>query len=113
MPFGMKNPGATYQRGVDQVFADLEWKCGFLYLDDLFVFSDEFEAHLNHLEEVLKRAKAANLQFKIDKCFLFRRKLRVLGFIVSEQGVEADPEKIERMVNFPEPTNKKKLKSYL
>ena len=55
MPFGLCNAPATFQRLMRRILSGLEYKCCFIYLDDILVASKTFEDHLAHLREVLTR----------------------------------------------------------
>lgn len=59
-PFGLHGAPATFQRMMDQILQGTEMFAA-AYLDDIFIFSQSWEEHLGHLQEVLKRIKAAGL----------------------------------------------------
>ena len=80
---------------MEKVLHGLHWKTLLLYLDDIIVITHDFDSHVERLEEVLKRLRAANLKLKPSKCELFRDEVRYLGHIVSSHGVSTDPEKID------------------
>ena len=94
MPFGLTNAPATFQRFMDAVLSGSKWKTLLVYIDDICVFSRDFETHLKDLEEVFKRLQAANLKLKPSKCHLFQTKTKFLGHVVSAKGISPDPEKI-------------------
>ena len=84
-----------------------------LYLDDVVIFSDTIESHIDKLSRVLAKLSEYGLKLKPSKCNFFREKLKYLGFIVSENGIEADPEKINSVVNWPAPSNFVQLRRFL
>ena len=59
------------------------------------MFSKDFEGHLERLEEVLGRFRAAQLKLKPEKCEIFQRQVHYLGHIVSKDGVATDPAKVQ------------------
>ena len=65
-----------------------------IYLDDLIIFSDTLEELLERLNIVLKRLRMQS-QIKPQKVFM-KRRVKYIGHIVSESGVEVDPEKVEK-----------------
>jgi predicted aspartyl protease len=113
MPFGLHNAPATFQRLMESVLRNMNWKFLLVYIDDIVIFSNSFEQHLEHLEQVLKTLGEANLTLKPTKCKLFRDQLVFLGFKVSEKGISVDEDKTKAILEFPVPRNLKQLRSYL
>lgn len=112
-PFGLTNAPATQQRLVDTLFGpEFELKV-FAYLDDIIVVSKEFDEHVTLLQQVLEKLHSANLTVNLEKCQFFRNNLRYLGYVVDAQGLRTDPEKVESILNFPTPSNKKEVKRFL
>ena len=68
MPMGLTNAPPTFQRLMELVLHGLHWKECLIYLDDVFVFSCSFADHLQSLEEVFSRFRAAGLKLKPQKC---------------------------------------------
>ena len=91
--FGLTSMVATFQRLMNLVLSGLSWKMCLCFLDDVIVFSDTFENHLSRLGLVLDRIRAAGLKLKPEKCSLFRSRVKFLGFYVSQNGLEVDPER--------------------
>jgi hypothetical protein len=86
MPFGLKNAPATFQRMMNKIFNDTAFaQC---YLDDIVVYSKDFEEHLKHLEEVFTRLEENGLKCKQKKCHFFMKKVKLLGHIISEEGMK-------------------------
>ncbi len=75
MPFGLCNAPATFERLMAFVLAGLQWSKCLVYLDDVIVYSETFEQHLQHLQEVFQRLCGAGLKLKPSKCFLMRQKV--------------------------------------
>ena len=72
-----------------------------IYLDDLVIFSNFFEQHLERLDIVLTRllCTVQNLKLSADKCFFFQERVKFLGHVVSTSGLETDPDKVEKIKN--------------
>ena len=112
LPFGLSNAPATYQRLMEQCLGDLNMKICAIYLDDLIIFSSTLEEHLERLDIVLRRLKECNLKLNVKKCKFLQTKVKYVGHIVSENGVEADPEKIEKIRNWPTPKNAEEVRQF-
>lgn len=119
LPFGLKNAPAFFQRYMDKVLDGGLGNYVFVYIDDIVIFSESFDKHMEHLRSVLGFLKESNLKANIEKCHFCLSQLKVLGKIVSKEGVSTDPDLIKAMVEFPSPgldignLAKKKLKRFL
>jgi hypothetical protein len=113
MPFGLCNAPATFQRLMDDVLQDLLWDFVVVYLDDLNIFSRTFEEHLTHLRTVFDRLKQAGLKLNPEMCRFVSPELTFLGHVIDKQGIRTDPDKIEKVKNFPEPKNLTQLRGFL
>lgn len=65
-----------------------------LYFDDIIVIAPDFKAHMDCLEEVLRRLQAAGLKLNLMKCKLLQKELKYLGHIMSPSVVTTNPEKV-------------------
>ena len=108
MPFGLSNAPATFQRLMEEALLDLP-NC-FAYRDDVIIYSSgTVEEHLAKVEKVFERLQEWGLKLKPKKCHLLMKRIKYLGHIVSEDGVEADPEKIEAVRSWPVPSTVQQL----
>ena len=113
LPFGLCNAPATFERLMELVMSGLQWKVCLIYLDDIIVYGNSFDQQLERLKEVFQRLKKANLKLKVKKCELFQKSVAFLGHIVSEDGISADPSKVEAVKNWSVPQNLTELRSFL
>ena len=113
LPFGLKNAPPFFQKYMEDVLKDLKGTICFVYIDDIIVFSRTFEDHLKHLHLVFQALEESNLQTNIDKCHFCLSQIKVLGKIISKDGIKPDPALIDAMTNFPTPLSKTKVKSFL
>ena len=113
MPFGLCNAPATFERLVELVLAGLPWSVCLLYLDDILVHAKTFEEEIANLREVFGRFRAANLKLNPKKCELFRQKVLYLGHIVTQEGISTEPSKVEAVISWPTPMNKRELRGFL
>jgi len=84
-----------------------------VYLDDILVMGRTFEEHLHNLYCVFDHLHNAGLRLKPSKCHLVMKEVEYLGYVISDQGVAADPKKVKAVQEFPTPTNLKQLRSFL
>ena len=108
MPFGLCNAGASFQ-----VLYDVNNKICSIYLDDILIWSSTLEKHLERLDAVFKRLSDAELKLKPSKCSFFQDKIGYLGYIISSNGVETDPSKIEAVTQWGIPKNVDDIRKFL
>ena len=113
MCFGLQGASFTFIKLMDEVLRGLTFKICLVYIDDIIVFSRTFEEHMTNLELVLERLKEANLKASVKKCHFMKEKVKFLGHIVSEAGVEPDPEKVEMVKNWPVPKTVKEVRGFI
>lgn len=113
MPQGITNAPSTFQRLMEKCMGDINLKEVLVYLDDLIVFSETLEQHETRLLHVLSRLKDYGLKLSLEKCCFFQTSVRYLGHIVSQRGVETDPDKLSALKTWPSPRNLKELRSFL
>ena len=113
MPFGLCNAPSTFARLIELVLKGLHWKICLTYLDDVIVMGRTFEEELERLEQVFERLACAGLKLKPKKCFLFQKRVSYLGHVVTEEGITADPGKVEQVRTWPIPENSTEVKSFL
>lgn len=113
MPFGLTNAPATFERLMESVMRNLQWKTLLIYLDDIIIFSKDMDTHLDRFEEVLQRLTVAGLKLKPSKCTLFAKQVEYLGHIISDKGVGMDPTKVSAVENWPTPKHVTDVRSFL
>ncbi len=113
MPFGLSNAPATYQRLMEECLSGLHLNICLVYIDDLIIFSRTYEEHLERLELVFKRLQDCGLKLAPSKCKFFKKRVKYVGYIVSEDGIEADPDKVEKIQNWPIPTSPEEVRRFL
>ena len=95
MPFRLKNAGATYQRAATALFHDMMHKEVEVYVDDMMVKSETRKGHFEALDKFLARLEKYKLRLNLKKCVFRGTSGNLLGPIVSERGIEVDPDKIK------------------
>ena len=110
MPFGMKNAPVTFQRLVNQLIGDLEG-CGG-YIDDIIVYGDTWEQHILRIRALLERLVQAQLTVNLSSEFAHAH-ITYLRHVVGQGHVGPVTAKVEAVMNFPAPVNRKELMRFL
>ena len=101
VPFGLVQAPVYFQRLINEVLTD----CNFAmeYLDDIIIFSKTEEEHLQYLEECFEWLQKAGLKLKLQKCSFFKKHIQYLGHLISDEGIQPLPEKLESIAKMPVP----------
>lgn len=113
MPFGLCNAPATFQRLMERCMGDLNLRDCLIYLDDIIIFSQDIDSHIDRLDLVFQRLAEYQLKIKPSKCEFFQKETTYLGHVVSEEGIRADPKKSEVVKNWPTPQTVKQVRQFL
>jgi hypothetical protein len=100
MSFGLRNAGATYQRCTQHVFRDHIGRTIEAYVDDIVVKTRKADDLVNDLRVAFDCLRANSVKLNPEKCVFGVPRGMLLGYIVSQRGIEANPEKVaalERM----------------
>ena len=103
MPFGLTNAPASFQRLMNEIFKEDLFKHVLIFLNDLLVYSETPAEHLEHLEKVFKKLRAAGLKLKPKKCDLFQTQVNYLGHVLDKTGIRPDPKKLEAIREWERP----------
>ena len=113
MPFGLTSAPATFQRLMNTIFLELLDVCLVVYLDDILVYSETPEKHIEHLKQVFEILRRERLYAQEKKCEFGLDNLEYLGHIVGAQGLKIDQTKVKIVVDWPQPKDVKQLRSFL
>lgn len=94
VPFGLTNAPSVFMSLMNGVFRTYLDKFVVVFLDDILVFSNSFEEHEQHLEQVLDCLRRNRLYANPEKCEFFKTEIFYLGHIISGEGIFVDPSKI-------------------
>jgi len=103
MPFGLKNAGVTYQRLVNEMFAELLGVTIEVYLDDMLVKSLQAEDHMKHLTACFDILNKYEMKLNPTKCTFGVTSGEFLRYIVTERGIKANPKQISAIIKLPSP----------
>uniref|UniRef100_A0A2N9J642 Uncharacterized protein n=1 Tax=Fagus sylvatica TaxID=28930 RepID=A0A2N9J642_FAGSY len=109
MPFGLKNAGATYQRLMNRMFHDQIGRNVEVYVDDMLVKSKEECDHLDDLRETFETLRKYQMKLNPSKCVFGVYSGKFLGFMVSQRGIEANPDKIKAILEMQPPKTTKEV----
>ena len=109
MPFGLKNAGATYQRLVNHMFRPHIGRNVEVYVDDMLVKSIDEGSHLDDLQETFETLRRYKMKLNPSKCVFGVSSGKFLGFMVSQRGIEANPDKIQAILDMEPPKNIKEV----
>ncbi|KAM1319373.1 hypothetical protein ACFX2H_004380 [Malus domestica] len=113
MPFGLKNIGATYQRLVNSMFTEQIGKSIEVYVDDMIVKSKHVDQHITNLSETFTILKRYRMRLNPNKCAFGVGSSKFLGYMIRQQGIEANPEKIKAIFDMKEPVTSKDIQSLI
>ena len=113
MPFGLCNAPATFQRLMQQCLSGQLAESLLIYLDDIILFSPDFQSHLQHLDQVFERLWRHGLKLRLDKCTLLQTEVKFLGHVVDRQGVRPDPDKLVAVREWPTPSTVREVRAFL
>ena len=113
MPFGLCKAPSTFQRCMELIFRSMQWKIVLIYLDDIIIFSETFETHLERINMVFKRLRSAGFKLKASKCELFRPEVSFLGHTISRFGIRPSPDKVQAVKNWKQPQTVTQVRSFL
>ncbi|KAG1119462.1 hypothetical protein G6F61_009915 [Rhizopus arrhizus] len=113
MPFGVKNGPSTFARAIYLALQQFIPEQVVAYMDDVTVFSSDFERHLLILGDILKRMIDVKFKLKPDKCRFAAKEVELLGYLVSPEGVRPNPKKVQAILEFPRPKNHRDIRAFV
>ena len=112
-PQGLASSTAAFQRAFNLAFSKQLGRFAYAYVDDLVIFSNNFEEHLKHLEDVFSQIESTGFKLGLGKSQFAKKSIKYLGHVVDSNGVQADPEKTEAISNMSPPRNAKGVRRFL
>ena len=113
MPFGLTNAPATFQAYINKTLRPgLDRFCT-AYLDDILIYSETTEEHVEHVRWVLKALQEAELEVKPQKCEFHVNQVEYLGFIITTNRIRMDNAKVETIIAWPIPDRVRDVRAFL
>lgn len=113
MLFGLTNAPATFQRAMDILLSPFRWKSCLVYLDDIIIFSRNWDDHVEHVDAILSVLQRPGVKLKLRKCEFFVERIRYLGHVVRPGTIEVDQARVEALRKVKHPTTQTQLRSFL
>ncbi|KAM0058195.1 putative nucleotidyltransferase, Ribonuclease H [Helianthus debilis subsp. tardiflorus] len=113
MPFGLTNAPAAFMDLMNRVCKPYLDKFVIVFIDDILIYSRSQVEHEKHLKCILGLLRQEKLYAKFSKCEFWLRKVQFLGHVVSEQGIQVDPAKVEAVMNWEAPKTPTEIRSFL
>ena len=111
LPFGISSGSLIFQKLMEKILINIEGVI--CYMDDILVHSKDENSHTSTLLKVKERLQEAGLQLNEEKCEYHQRDLKFLGQIISQHGVNPDPEKVDDIKKMAEPKDVPELRGFL
>ena len=113
LPFGLCNAPSAYSRLIDKALGHLPADFRMAYIDDVIIYSKNVEDHLDHIMQVLKAHVAVGMKLNLRKCHFFQDKIEYLGHEICPKGISMIPRYVQRIQEWPLPTNGTELARFL
>lgn len=113
LPFGLSNAPATFMRLMNSIFSDQIDKHVQVFFDDILIYSENLELHLEHLKTVFETLRKNKLFAKLSKCVFAAEEVVYLGHKISASGISTDPDKVFAVQNWPVPKSVDDIRSFL
>ena len=111
MPFGLKNAGQCFMRNISSILSGMPFL--FVYMDDVIIMSPNLEEHVDHIEQVFKKLSSYNILVNDQKCEFVKTEVEFLGHKITQDGIEIPESRVDLIMRYPEPKNKKQLERFL
>jgi hypothetical protein len=112
MPFGLRNAGATYQRCMQKCLHDQIDKNVKVYVDDVVIKTKESKSLIDDLRETFTNLRRFRMKLNLAKCTFVVPAGKLLGFLVSNRGIEVNPGKIRAIERMKPPVNLKEVQKF-
>jgi len=113
MAFGLTSAPGTFQGAMNVTLAPGLRQFVIVFFDDILVYSQSFEEHVQHLRLVFQWLRADQWKLKLSKCSFAQESISYLRHVILAEGLATDPSKIQAVVDWPTPTSVKELRGFL
>ena len=112
-PFGHNSSNAALLRALDNIFGDEINSFAASFVDNFCIFNNNYEEHLSHIDYILDKLASNGFTIKPSKVQFCKREVEFLGYIISEDGIKPNPNRISALMEIPPPKNVRQLRRFL
>jgi len=113
MPFGLTNAPASFQHFINDILREFLDDFASAYLDDILIYSESYEDNVVHTRKVLMALDKAGLHLKPEKCEFHLQTVKYLGIVLTPNGIQMDPAKVEAVKDWLVPKHLKDVQAFL
>lgn len=113
MPFGLTGAPGAFCRAIDNTLREFLWKCCLVFIDDIIVWSPDFETHKRDLAAIFSQLASNGFKLKLSKCNFFMNEVEYLGYVIRPGHISVSPKKVEAISNFEPPRTLQGLQRFL
>ena len=113
VPYGAVNTPATLQKLIESCLGDMSLNWCILYMDKLIIFEKDPEGILTQLQTVFQKIREAGLKIPPEDCTFFQKQIKYQEYLISEEGIAIDPEKIRIIQQWPQPKTLHDLRQFI
>lgn len=113
LPQGLKISSSIFQMTMEKILRPVLFKCAFVYIDDICVYSQTFEQHLKDLETVMKLIRESDMRINFKKSKFCLNTIDFLGFEVGSNQVKVSQSKVGAILRYKRPRNVKDVRRFL
>jgi Reverse transcriptase (RNA-dependent DNA polymerase) len=113
MPMGFQNTPAIHQHRVTNALRELIGKICHIYLENTVIWSNLIDEHIKNVKKVMKALHCSKLYVNENKTKLFCYKIKFLGHKISQAEIEADNDKVSKILDWPTPKSASDVHAFL
>jgi len=103
MPFSLTNAPITFQSYIYKALETLVDTIYVVYLDNILIYLNNEDKHVEHIKQVLRQLRAWGLYTKLLKYIFYTKNVEFLGFIITPRGIIMNPNRVKAIKGWPEP----------
>lgn len=113
MPFGVQGGPMRYSQEMAKILGDYLGVCFQIFIDDICVYSQTLESHIQHLKLLFDIFEQFNLKLKWSKCDFAKSSVEFLGHVVDSEGIRPTKRNVQKLLDMPPPVDVSGVKSFL